>query len=574
MAKINWTQLSADAGGRWLGNPVAYFWLAPIWLVLSVLLTPGLNDAKDWVLAVLVNVFSLSLCAAIFAFFIKVPFKNRSARPIRLGFVIATGGLIGLVKGLSTAVLYWLFNPSFDLLSSLPGKVLSVTFFGMWILPAITIAYATLARYREERALLIAEIVRRESHLRRQTPSGLDHISSEEFTEVTEFIRTTRGLLSAREAQSDRALPDALTSLVDGQLRPLSHRMWQNIDTRISDFSFRDLARLMFRENLTSPLATTVIFDIIMAAPQIFATGIGEGLARLLVQSAIIFIVLFVAKLSPRRGETWGWIVFVAMNLVATSAIFFVCTWLFGNLPGLSGPVVYFMLLNVLGLTTLMLGIVRAALQSRDAIRRQLNEFAHEKAHDLYQSAQSQLDRRELAHYLHGHVQNRLLSAALRIRDSDPESAPSLIEDELSEIRTILDDLEARRWSLSNRNLTEELEHIGANWNGLISLDIDANTIGALALEASMRDAIAQVVNEAITNAVRHGMATKVNVMLRTSAERELTLTCVDNGTGPGHGSAGLGSTLFTSVAGARWALTPRANHAGSQLSVDFGQLT
>lgn len=558
---INWEQLHADAGGRWLGNPIAYYWLAPIWLVLSVLLTPNLTRFSDYLLAVIVNVFALGLCALSFWLLLIGPFRQRRTRPIALGWVMAAGAGIGLLKGVVTTSVYWLLNPDFNLMQALPGKVFSVPFFGMWILPAVTIAYAAIARYREERAALVAEIVRREMEARRDAGS---HEALADFDEVIAFVATARTTLASPASAKADQLPEVLTNLVENTLRPLSHTMWTRIDSSIANFSFRDLTRVMFRDHQFPTLATALVYSVIMAAPQIFATGLAQGIARVLFQVAVIVLVMEVTKRIPLRSEISGWTVFVVMNLTMTSAMYFGSQALFGDFPGIPGVIVFLMIVNVIGLTTLILGIGQSALRSRNAIRNQLAEFAHEEANDAVRSARNQLERRELAHYLHSHVQNRMLSAALRIQGAGRAGANTLVQEELTSIDAVFDDLLNHRWNMTDASLESELDQIRKNWNGLISLTLDSHALTGLSLSAATQEDLTNAVNEAITNAVRHGRAQHVDVSLAV-ASGLITLTCTDDGEGPTEGSPGLGSTLFDSISQGVWELRAQAPH-GSKL--------
>jgi two-component sensor histidine kinase len=78
---------------------------------------------------------------------------------------------------------------------------------------------------------------------------------------------------------------------------------------------------------------------------------------------------------------------------------------------------------------------------------------------------------------------------------------------------------------------------------------------------------VADLVEEAIANAVHHGAASEVSVRIAWEGE-DLTITVRDNGTGPGKGAPGLGSRLFSSFGG-RWDLGGRTDDGkGSVLTI------
>lgn len=89
-------------------------------------------------------------------------------------------------------------------------------------------------------------------------------------------------------------------------------------------------------------------------------------------------------------------------------------------------------------------------------------------------------------------------------------------------------------------------------WNGVVDLQI---TVQGELNDASQVDVIDLVLNEALTNAVRHGSATAVTITLQLSTT-VAEIRCLDNGVLSGVASAGVGTDLFTATAGRNWLLT------------------
>jgi signal transduction histidine kinase len=69
---------------------------------------------------------------------------------------------------------------------------------------------------------------------------------------------------------------------------------------------------------------------------------------------------------------------------------------------------------------------------------------------------------------------------------------------------------------------------------------------------------VATVIEEVVTNAVRHGSATEMEVNIMGTANSEIHLHVLDNGTGLGNVKPGLGSALITSICGSQWSLVDR----------------
>jgi len=161
--------------------------------------------------------------------------------------------------------------------------------------------------------------------------------------------------------------------------------------------------------------------------------------------------------------------------------------------------------------------------------------------------------RRRVADHLHGSVQNGLVVAAAQLDQvaADLAAKNEPVADEIREATALLDHIREDQV----RALSHALFPVGAD-TGLVRaiggiLDRLPSTLsGELIVGASYRDVVARegevtdlparviiadTVEEAITNAVKHGRATGVTVSLDLrpeSATRTLTLDVSDNGSG------------------------------------------
>jgi len=177
---------------------------------------------------------------------------------------------------------------------------------------------------------------------------------------------------------------------------------------------------------------------------------------------------------------------------------------------------------------------------------------------------------RELANFLHGNLQNRLLSAALRL-DKNQDNPDNLMR-ELRAVEQLLDAAIVDYEQVNNLGLADQLAEIANRWAGFVSVKLD--------LQAEVNDPneikrLNQLVNEAVSNAVRHGLAGNVLASVtRASAASasgvaggKLILTVTDDGLGPRDGGSGLGLQLYESLAGKDWSLNPGAD-GGSVLTL------
>jgi anti-sigma regulatory factor (Ser/Thr protein kinase) len=102
-------------------------------------------------------------------------------------------------------------------------------------------------------------------------------------------------------------------------------------------------------------------------------------------------------------------------------------------------------------------------------------------------------------------------------------------------------------------------------WRGLveISVVIDPRVSACVGPTAY---AIERVIEEGVTNAVRHGSATEIVIDIQPDGSN-IAVVVTDNGTGPGDGAPGLGSTHLDEITDSQWSLKAALGGVGSSLT-------
>jgi signal transduction histidine kinase len=179
---------------------------------------------------------------------------------------------------------------------------------------------------------------------------------------------------------------------------------------------------------------------------------------------------------------------------------------------------------------------------------------------------QARIQNRDFANYLHGQVQNKLLSVALGLEKG--KATKEELEQALAVVENILKTLDSNFQTMNSGDIDAEVAKLNDQWLGFIKIRWNLDT-GVKNLETRKRILLMQLVDEAISNAVRHGLAKKVLVNAAVAADEEVTLEVIDDGIGPRDGKAGLGSTFFKSVSKGNWKLEQGPN-GGSKLNLRF----
>lgn len=158
--------------------------------------------------------------------------------------------------------------------------------------------------------------------------------------------------------------------------------------------------------------------------------------------------------------------------------------------------------------------------------------------------------------FVHGKILTRLAATSMRIeqaREKQDEQAFHQAIDSLIEI------LKSPELAYSNeiRTLDDELHMRLTPWEGLVEIDIEKDS-ALNALSGSRITDLGELLEEAISNSVRHGKSGKIHIHLDMTDHDEVRVILKDNSTIDfvhDHIRFGLGTKLFNLVSDGRWNL-------------------
>ncbi len=158
--------------------------------------------------------------------------------------------------------------------------------------------------------------------------------------------------------------------------------------------------------------------------------------------------------------------------------------------------------------------------------------------------------RREMADVLHNRVQSRLLAATLRLRRAehmlaeDPAAATRFIEEVRRDLDTIRED-DVREVSHllhpavvaiglvpAIRRLAKDLQGAAAVRVSVTPELLAADDLAGSKVPEPVRLALYRLVEEATTNALKHGDATEIQVQAEVTPRGDVVVTVSDNGCG------------------------------------------
>lgn len=324
----------------------------------------------------------------------------------------------------------------------------------------------------------------------------------------------------------------AIREEIETNIRPLSHRLWFSAEAEEPKARITHLVRDACA-GVTAPVVpVAVIWAIcgVIGATRLFGTQ--EGLFATALSTAVLAGSLWLAKHLVRSSAWWGLFLMsgVAVSTISVSDVLM-------NLLGFPSQVWGNALLMILlPVTVLALLIIASAISLAQA----------DRALVLVVAAKSgAVDKGKIdSAFLHNSLQSELTGMAMQLE----RAAESGSQDEAREALERVHSLLARSISEDFDALWEEpirrSERLTDAWRGIceVSFDIAIDLRGDPRLAAAV-----QAVEEVIANAVRHGGATRVHVLM-TKVPRGIAVAVETNAPMGGATGAGLGSLVLASV--------------------------
>lgn len=267
----------------------------------------------------------------------------------------------------------------------------------------------------------------------------------------------------------------------------------------------------------------------------VLITGIGMALLVALLRLPMMWW-------APPLGLAVG----VSTVVSAFSAAFVV--WM---QPALGLPAPTFLLIPAIGIGGLI-GLFTSVYQAMNQRQMELENLIR-SANDSYRAnlsflrQQMWLARRRISIVVHGAIQSTLHASILKIRLA-PKVTDELIETVQTEISHAFDLLDEQQ--LVAPKVEQLLGDIALTWNGVVSItySIPQDLEEIVNCSESCRWCVNEVTLEAVHNAVMHGSASEVHVVLAIN-EFDLIIEVIDNGVGLHESAApGLGSQMLDEI--------------------------
>lgn len=512
----------------------------------SLLTSTDFTDARATAIVFFSNCFALIVCFLVVAIVQWLWTTKSKQTELNLGILMVFGTLLGTLKGLLT----WLGVSALDLgVDPLGGfvRVAISALVGTIIIPAIALFGTLRFRYAEQREALIEDTL---------SDEGAENYP----VALVRFVEMAKERIAKAPGSNGSSLASELRDIVNSDLRPLSQKIWAREIEKFPSFRLSQIAKIAIGSHVYSALWVVPIWAVTTLPATLRVFSIEEGLVIQFVRALLLVLGLVLAS----RFRTTSFRGAITLY-VATITILGFLQVAFGTAISTErelGDDIGFTIANLIWLfqLTLFVGMGKAFLSMGKKVEKAYDQYLSvTDLAEIQRGKELMLGDRQLAQYLHGNMQARLNSIASRLekqtKNTDIATELELIEASLSET---LSDFGSSRVS----NLEDAIEGLKKDWGGVAQL---AFALEPLELDKEEVQIIREVINEAISNAVRHGFAARVSTILSEGPKLVIT----DDGTGPRNGSPGLGTTYFDSVSDG-WEIIDTAS--GAQLTLKLGK--
>lgn len=526
----------------------------------------------------LVSFISLIPVVIIFFFADITLFKNREKNPVPDHYVFVLGFILGFARGGTAGIVAYYFNALQMDNFSAPGTILlraiNAGFIGMIAVPLMSLIASSIEIYQSDRNALIAERLLAESQksesaaviksLRSSMTRRVDENLLEVVKNSQDYLDDKGRSLEANwELMAVRLRKAALDTI-----RPFSHSMHRRGEERT--YKVRPLELLKYMSHTVRiEIPWVLMFYVISTFQFLFSNSPWHlAAANLLSRLALITLGLGLIRQLKYQGRLRGLgSYFLSLGIFA--AIFIQATHLLDDLFKLShdSSYVHYVDTGWLIVITILVGFASSFLYGQSAESEFLEkQISKEKLEMLILKREEERLSRELAKYLHGTIQSRLMASAMALERAGRKGDKKALERELEEAYKSLRVPSAEYFSAPEATLKEEITKVVAKWNELISVKVK---IGANIpnIPPHKSQEIGNVINEGLSNSFRHGSASKVEVTVVSKANR-IFVTVKDDGVGIDGGKPGLGTEWFKAIAGNAWSLQANGKGPGTTLEL------
>ena len=571
-------KISLNIGGKWAISWKIAFYIIPFLLIIVPVGEGSLTSWWAFWRWTFVSFLSLIPLITVFLIADVTVFKDREQNPVPSHYVFILGFILGLVRGITSGSLAIFLNlltlDGQSYLSYILIRAVNAGLLGMLALPLISLFASSVEIYQNDRNALIADRMLHQSH-KSESMAVIKSLRSSMTRKVDEnllsvikdsqeyFDEKGRSLEKNWELMAIRLRKAALDTI-----RPFSHQLHRQGEEKIYKVRAIELFRFV-SSTIRIEISWVVIGYLVIYFRYSFENSpFKYALLNLSIRIFLIYLGLKIIKWLKDSGRINRLFTYIP-SIFLFMVIFGVINHRLEGILQLKEDAGLIHIIDsfILALVILAVGFVSSFFYGLHAestfLERQLSKEQLEAM--LLKREEDRLSR-ELAKYLHGTIQSRLMASAMALEKAGRKGDKRALERELAQAYESLRVPSASYFAAPEESFKAEVSKVISKWKDLLNIKVKIdNSIGEL--EPSKSQEIGNAINEGIANSFRHGHAS--NVKLNVEKVRSgIIVEIVDDGDGPMGGKGGLGTEWFNAISGRSWSLKQVNARGGAVLEL------
>ena len=551
-----------------------YLYIAPIAIALSPLLLSNISDRREATLWMVSSAMAYAVLVMWIALARRALLARRKNRGFTILSILGVGAVAGYLKGYLTQIfgLYYGLGSTSNgssMLSGLRGVVAWII-----IVPFLATFANLIHRLKSQHqdaldSLVLIEATKfgNQDAIKKVKSTARDQIENE----LSKLLTVTRQQIldfqhEPIESQFEK-ISNVLTLSATEIVRPMSHQL--SLDKFHFDTSLR------WRKILGGSLRNNpflVWFNSSLIVVGTLFTLLNEKLLLstisivIVLQFGLVACLIYFAKRLQERMNSRGLSIIICVDLFITFVSWtlmnrFMDDYLF-LLPQRLFLNFFWTMLVLVGT-----GFLSNFFSGKDGdTSLVLLAIDESRIGNLLLERELQQTKYDIARYLHGNLQSRMMALSLTLDMTKDKSSKHELDSALSIAESLLNSPFAEYVFLEDQSLKEEVSKVVSRWAGLLVVETDIEDIEEK-VSGHLKRAIGAAIEEAIANALRHGFAKSVWIRIYEDTPG-IVVEVIDDGVGPRAHDAGMGSRLYDSVATKGWSLQFRLEGTGSILEL------
>lgn len=476
---------------------------------------------------------------------------------------------MGLVRGAAIGILAPIFGLEDQF--SLPLRALNSMLFIFYIFQIFAIVYDFRYGFQKKVSALIKQSVLKKQTMDLTSPFEPNNELMVVIGNLQEKIRLAMSEMP--KSQSIKESTQEIDDIVRDYIRPLSQSKWSNGDVSWMKLGF---FRVIKRSLSLAPLPAFEVYLLTLPLALVNQVSRLGFTTTFITQSAFFLAVVILVNgsriLLPLKNGSFfaqnASIIFIS-SLVITPLFAFVVGISPGTLINAQSGLIKHLYPPLLIAAVLITASLLSILNNDKALVLDYleNSLDKDKTKNFYESSRQSIRDAHYAQYLHAEVQSKLLACKLLLLKAAESDFQIFSPEVTNQILSRLDGLGNQPAIPVSQLPSQRVNALVQSWKGLAEISFDLSPdFDEIKTEAN---AVSQLIEEGVINAIRHGHANKIEIRAFFMSGLLKVVIHDDGVYVENKKSDGLGSILFDTFA-KRWDIASDGDGTTLRFSVEI----